>query len=798
MVLTTNPRCFFWALRFYSRFVFDKCHHYVLNDTVLDSEKIVLTDYKGNSGVMPVVPAEKAFRCLGVFLSLELNWDEHVNHLVVKLRNVADKLSKRWSPPTITARIVNSNAVPAISYGLPVVDLTDTEISLLQGLLVNPVAKDGNHNHFVPRKAYCMAIKKGGYNLTNVEAMYKSSKVAYFTKVINGVFHLASITTRMTLLDLQRWEEDTNFPWNGNFSKWSAVNKGLFPKYIKTVALVLKEVKAAILPNVMWDLTRITVDTFAKCVAGWASKSTLITQLAEIGYIRMADVSHWFAASHNVEGVLVCPLTKAILLNEWLSDAIIAENPIKGAISEVDGVGPVRLMALSKVVVDGFRHIMDGDNKWRWTPIEVRRTLNWQRHKFRALPKDDTLGIWFTDGSKMTDGLPRASWAVVNDKGKPVSASIIEGRVTSQRGECFGLLAGRAMGPCKLLVADPLPVINTIVKANAGSIPDYQWPKVNNRSLIRNISFLSSRAAAEYKWVKSHQEGFLDTEALGNFAADLNAKKAANEGILPIIPESWEFTDDYAFVWKGKLYEGSIRNKVLNAVVKINVRQMCNEKGKARYKHESWWMELPDKAAQYKFGHLRFKLFTRSLPTYHRLAKRFQHLFEDRLCPSCGLAKETDSHIFVECTAYAKHKQDAWDEVAAILADAMESDDDIQNLVKNWICIPFNSNEASGWWFLGGVPDEVKVWLSSKYKGRDRLDIWNNIHNVVMKAVKSIWKDRCELNRNKKGLLKDLLEDEMINKAEEEFMERWNEADFDLEAAFLDYAPIPDTSLEAL
>lgn len=381
---------------------------------------------------------------------------------------------------------------------------------------------------------------------------------------------------------------------------------------------------------------------------------------------------------------------------------------------------------------------------------------------------------------------PCASWAVVNGDGKLIQSSIIEGRVTSQRGECFGILVGRAMGPNKLLVADPLSIINTINRIKSGEVREFQWSKINNRSLLRNICFLTNHIDGGLKWVKSHQEGILTEEGLGNFAADVNAKKAANKGGLPVIGECWEFTDDYAFLWKEDLFEGSIRNKVLSAIIKKDTYKLCSAKGRARFRHESWWMELPDAGAQFKFGHLRFKLFTRSLPTYHILAKRFRHLYEKRLCPSCNTAVETDLHVFSECPTYTGYRSDAWDQVAAVLLEVMDSDGNIHDFVKNWFCIPLNNNEKDNWWFLGGIPVAVKEWLAQVHKSKELVEIWNKIHRIAMQTAANIWKDRCETNRKKKGLLKDLLEEDMITRMEEEYLDGWNEVAQDLEAAFLE------------
>lgn len=339
------------------KLVIDKCHHYVLNDNIAEGEEIVITDYDGNQGKVPVITSEKAFRCLGVHLNLDLEWGEHVEQVSLKLRDFNAKLSKRWAPAHLTSNLVNSNAVPVIAYGLPVVELNKKENGVLQDLLIKPVATDGGHNKFVARKAYCQAIKDGGYNITDVEAIHKASKAAFVHRVLNGNYYFATVTLRMMLLDLQREAKELNYPFSGLFTNWRPTFKNAYPRYIKTAASVLKQTEAAVLPGETWDLARISIQTFALCVAGWHTESNILDQLAEHGIIRMTQLSPWFAITESFDNKQISPVMKALVLNNPVSDLEVAKNPIYNNISNLHGIGPVRLTVLNKLVVDGIRNI---------------------------------------------------------------------------------------------------------------------------------------------------------------------------------------------------------------------------------------------------------------------------------------------------------------------------------------------------------------------------------------------------------------------------------------------------------
>lgn len=339
------------------KLVIDKSHHYVLNDVVVSGEEITITDYNGEAGKIPVVTSEKAFRCLGVFLSLDLDWGEHVEQVSLKLRDFNTKVSKRWAPAHITSNIVNSNAVPMLAYGLPVVELSKKEMGLLQDLLIKPVATDGGHNKFVARKAFCQSIKDGGYNITDVEAIHKASKVAFVYKLLNGNYRFATITTRMLLHDLQRDAKDIAFPLSGTFTNWHVFNKFEYPRYIKTAALVLAQTRTAISPREQWDLSRISIQTFAFCVAGWHTESNVLEQLAGHNITRMSHLSPWFAPTESFNNALVCPILKALIHGDLISDLDIIKCPIIKDVANLHGVGPTRITILNKMVVDGIRNI---------------------------------------------------------------------------------------------------------------------------------------------------------------------------------------------------------------------------------------------------------------------------------------------------------------------------------------------------------------------------------------------------------------------------------------------------------
>lgn len=138
------------------KLVASKCQHFVLNEDISEDKRIIITDYNGKSDTIPVFTGDEIFRCLGIMLSLNLNWKGHKELLMGKLNDFNIISARRRTPAWLTAKIVNSNAVPMVTYGLSVVDLNERDLSKIQCLVNASVKRDGHHSNFVPSFAYTL------------------------------------------------------------------------------------------------------------------------------------------------------------------------------------------------------------------------------------------------------------------------------------------------------------------------------------------------------------------------------------------------------------------------------------------------------------------------------------------------------------------------------------------------------------------------------------------------------------------------------------------------------------------
>lgn len=239
-----------WAVDIYNkfatyytmRFVVTKCHFYVMNDTIEEDRNLWLTNYLGESQAIPVVYATKDFRCLGAYFNLNLGWEDHFNKSVKKLREFGEALARGWAPPYLTAKLVNSNGTPKITFGLGLAEFDEAQIRYLQGLLVAPVKKDGSHSSRAPYAAYTMNNQEGGYNIMDLSAIYKANKVNFVHRLLNGIYGFSTTTLRMHLLDLQRKLGLKHFPLSQFQTVEANKVKKQFPPYIKSVMKIMREI----------------------------------------------------------------------------------------------------------------------------------------------------------------------------------------------------------------------------------------------------------------------------------------------------------------------------------------------------------------------------------------------------------------------------------------------------------------------------------------------------------------------------------------------------------------------------
>lgn len=722
----------------------------------------------------------------------------HIAELKRVLQEFGATLSKGFSPAPLTANIVNSNGSPKITYALSTAELNDKQIQALQGtnppphleltttlgLLIKPVKSDGGHTNRVPYAAYTLPKKMGGYNITSVSALYKASKVQGAYSFINSAYWFTRATTTVHLLDLQRNSRSPHYPLSLEFQDWKAWRTPKYPPFLSTAHEILVENGMEILPKTKWDVNEITIRTFFNCITQSLVSQRIITALEAINKYYMSEISPIFTPHTKVLGTRACQVALWLWQGTSWTTHLANNTTLWYNIVEWEGIGNNSHWELDRGIRVVLSHLCNSGEGFRYIPPHWNTAGRTAEAPFANIEITSAKAgnILCSDGSKRLVG----GFAVVNIEGALISRGWFTDHITSQRAECFGLLAAvRCAEVGGTIIADPLYIIKAIQNAINGTLSAKDWKRINNRSLIRLIAHLAKPKQIKFQWVEGHQKGQLDERGQMNSAADREAKEAATITRLPNVQEAWMHTDEHYLMINGTrntnitlaqhlpplnaltypnfhndyntltlltgtIFEGDIRKEVYNASIQRDIRIFSSIPRNTRFDTENFWWEELLQVDNMFLAPFRFKILTRSLPTIKNMRSYFPGLFDDTGCAWCGELEEDDVHVFTRCKGSNVHRARIRREIMEILMVwANKGQGKVSKAVRHWI--PLGVNTADDFWFTTRLPLQLKKWGTKTNKKRGIKSLWQELAGCILKGARKIWEDRCEANKSRGG-----------------------------------------------
>lgn len=545
---------------------------------------------------------------------------------------------------------------------------------------------------------------------------------------------------QLTFLSLFRAEKSTFSPLERQFEGNLETRVHKYPSYLYTAALAMREIDMEIINTEKWDMDRITIRTFARCVAGLKVDEGVFNALDEFGLTRMADISAWFTPAALHGSHTICELVRVIIEQQHISilNQQELDTRIFPKVFKLKGIGPGRASVISQIVAQGVKKVLWDSRKELYISKAIRCSDLWQDSSI-SKAKKGLFNLVVSDGSNRTV----AAFGVVNEAEELVIRSSIPGRATSQRAECFGLLA--ACVNATRVGADPKFIIDSISRVIDGVYFGTKWLKLKNRSIIRKIARYASLNKVKISWMRGHQDHKMEQQYVLNRAADREARAAADSYSPPLIGECWEWADQFAVIWKGNLFEGDIRSKAHNLFIERVIRSLdYSSVGKA-FSREGCWEETIRKADIMKFNTLLFKMSTNTLPVHAVLLQRWPGLFNNLLCPMCNEEKETLQHLMNQCSGTRAHRDNLWEEVLFLLSAATDmSAETITYKDIRWIP---RKTEVNDHWYLAKIPAYVGKWVKKNTLKDFQHDIvWNAIRSTILNGIKSLWEERCDRN----------------------------------------------------
>lgn len=489
-----------------------------------------------------------------------------------------------------------------------------------------------------------------------------------------------------------------------------------------------------------WDLERITVRTFARCVAGLKIDESVFNALDEFGLTKMVDISSWFSTSALYGTHPICELVRVIIDQEHvkvLSQANM-DTKIFPKVLKLRGIGPGRAAAIKQIVTSGVDKVLRDSRRELYVPKTIRCSDFWQEASI-ANVKKGLYNLAVSDGSNRKV----AAYGVVDENGNLIVSSPIPGRATSQRAECFGLLAAAVNATS--VGADPKFIIDSISKVNDGFFSGTKWLKLKNRSIIRKVARYVNLKGVKISWMRGHQDHRMEKQYVLNRAADREARAAADSYNPSLLSESWEWADQYALIWQGNLYEGDVRKKAHDLFIGHLIKNLSYSKIGGAFSREGCWEEKIRRADIMKYNAMLFKMSTNTLPVHSVMLQRWPGLFSDLRCPMCNEEGETLQHLMNQCAGTRIHRDQAWEEVLNLLSTATDVSMEVIN-GKDIRWIP-RSTIVDDHWYLGKIPKYVGKWYrKNALEDFSSEVVWNAIRGTILNRVKIIWEERCSKN----------------------------------------------------
>jgi exonuclease III len=458
------------------RLTFNKCEHHIrpVGKTIKSYAPITLTDFKGDTKSVKIFGPHAAIKLLGTTTNLNLRFERQNELAMDKAIECAELVGSGWSPAKITARMLNSDILSKFTHVMHTANLKTPTINKIQSMMARSVWKDGRYSRQIPFDAFLLTDAVAGHSLAKVTAVYQSIKISTLFRSLNSSFFILGTTTRMTHVDLKRQQGSRISPLEDK-TRVSAYSKGNFPPYMTSAINMMTDhnLRGVEREDVLFkDMLIVTaLRTFSKDIP---NLNLAITMLSNQGVTHMDQISEFFKAHYRVKSN---KLSYADLLvisyDEGMARVVMPDPP---TLLTLDGKGIFKYgekchRSIERAMMELVKDITSSKTYAKHVPLDVRRYL-YIKGLAKPMYTDYLKGnsLVATDGSYKT----YASYGIAVKGNTSGIASSVPNLQTSQRGELFGLLMATANAEDDksiTIIADPLPIINTINKGKYEGFP---------------------------------------------------------------------------------------------------------------------------------------------------------------------------------------------------------------------------------------------------------------------------------------------------------------------------------------
>ena len=143
---------------------------------------------------IPYLPPNTSYKYLGMWINMDLNWNEHFQQTAAALKNKGDKLLTSNLPLKIKIEMMQKIIRPSATYAFPLAIYTKSQIDSLDCLLAQYGKRVMGLPNTFPTTAMLLPKDKGGLGLLPYHVDYKQHNITQLTRILNDTGRLGKVS----------------------------------------------------------------------------------------------------------------------------------------------------------------------------------------------------------------------------------------------------------------------------------------------------------------------------------------------------------------------------------------------------------------------------------------------------------------------------------------------------------------------------------------------------------------------------------------------------------------------------
>ena len=176
-----------------------------LNNTL----KHQLNTLRLDSHSIPYLPPSTPYKYRGIWINMDLNWNEHFHQTATALKNKGDKLLTSNLPLKIKIEMLQKIIRPSATYAFPLAIYTKSQIDSLDCLLAQYGKRVMGLPNTFPTTAMLLPKEKGGLGLISYHVDYKQHNITQLTKILNDTGRLGKVSRALLQYHHKRYTGST-------------------------------------------------------------------------------------------------------------------------------------------------------------------------------------------------------------------------------------------------------------------------------------------------------------------------------------------------------------------------------------------------------------------------------------------------------------------------------------------------------------------------------------------------------------------------------------------------------------